>query len=165
MNILKILILLTAFSFFLNGCQDEEKPTIDTEKPSIDLTIVDAFPTSCDTLYFDEPFTVKALLTDNVELGAFNIDIHNNFDHNTHSTEIRQCTLDAVKTAVNPYVFIQDYTIPNASSNYVTDVSMTIPSSDGTDLYDEGDYHFQIRLTDKEGWSTLKGINVKFLRR
>jgi hypothetical protein len=42
---------------------------------------------------------------------------------------------------------------------------MTIPSSDGIDLYDEGDYHFQIRLTDKEGWSTMKGLNVKLLRR
>jgi hypothetical protein len=147
---------MTAFSFFLNGCQDDEKPKIDDEKPTIDLTIANAFPTSCDTLYFNEPFTVKALLIDNVELGSFNIDIHNNFDHHTHSTEIKQCTLDADKTAVNPYTFIQDYTIPDASSTYLTDVSITIPSSD---------YHFQIRLTDKEGWSTLKGINVKLLIR
>ena len=165
MNTFKTLILMTAFSFFLNGCKDDEKPSIDDEKPTIDLTIANAFPTSCDTLYFNEPFSVKALLIDNVELGSFNIDIHNNFDHHTHSTEIKQCTLDADKTAVNPYTFIQDYTIPDASSTYLTDVSMTISSSDGTDLYDEGDYHFQIRLTDKEGWSTLKGINVKLLIR
>jgi hypothetical protein len=164
MNTFKILIFLTAFSFFLNGCQDEEKPTIDTEKPAIDLSAVDAFPKSCDTLYFDEPFTVKALLTDNVELGSFNIDIHNNFDHHTHSTEFEQCTLGAVKTAENPYVYIQDYSLP-VTKEYTTDVSMTIPSSDGADPYDEGDYHFQIRLTDKEGWSTMKGLNVKLFRR
>jgi len=164
MNTSKIIILLVVLSILLNACQDDEKPTIDTEKPLIDLTILDAFPTSCDTLYFDEPFIVKALLTDNVELGAFNIDIHNNFDHHTHSTEFEQCTLGAVKTAENPYVYIQDYTLP-VTNEFTTNVSMTIPSSDGTDLYDEGDYHFQIRLTDKEGWSTMKGLNVKLLRR
>ena len=164
MNTSKIIILLVVLSILLNSCQDDEKPTIDTEKPLIDLTILDAFPTSCDTLYFDEPFIVKALLTDNVELGAFNIDIHNNFDHHTHSTELEQCTLGAVKTAENPYVYIQDYTLP-VTNEFTTDVSMTIPSSDGIDLYDEGDYHFQIRLTDKEGWSTMKGLNVKLLRR
>ena len=164
MNISKTLFFLTAFSFFLNGCQDEEKPTIDTEKPAIDLTTLDAFPTSCDTLFFDEPFTVKALLTDNVELGSFNIDIHNNFDHHTHSTEFEQCTLGAVKTALNPYIYIQDYALP-VTNKYTTDVSMIIPSSDGVDLYDEGDYHFQIRLTDKEGWSTMVGFNVKILGR
>jgi hypothetical protein len=164
MNTSKIIILLVVLSILLNACQDYEKPTIDTEKPLIDLTILDAFPTSCDTLYFDEPFIVKALLTDNVELGAFNIDIHNNFDHHTHSTELEQCTLGAVKTAENPYVYIQDYTLP-VTNEFTTDVSMTIPSSDGIDLYDEGDYHFQIRLTDKEGWSTMKGLNVKLLRR
>ena len=164
MNTSKIIILLVVLSILLNACQDDEKPTIDTEKPLIDLTILDAFPTSCDTLYFDEPFIVKALLTDNVELGAFNINIHNNFDHHTHSTEFEQCTLGAVKTAENPYVYIQDYTLP-VTNEFTTDVSMTIPSSDGTDLYDEGDYHFQIRLTDKEGWSTMKGLNVKLLRR
>ena len=164
MNTSKIIILLVVLSILLNACQDDEKPTIDTEKPLIDLTILDAFPTSCDTLYFDEPFIVKALLTDNVELGAFNIDIHNNFDHHTHSTEFEQCTLGAVKAAVNPYLYIQDYTLP-VTNEFTTDVSMTIPSSDGTDLYDEGDYHFQIRLTDKEGWSTMRGLNVKLLRR
>ena len=102
-------------------------------------------------------------MTDNLELGAYNFDIHNNFDQHSHSTEFEECTLDAVKTAVNPYIFIQDYTIPEASSKYTTEVSMTIPSSDGTTSYDEGDYHFQIRVTDKEGWSTLVGLNVKIL--
>ena len=164
MNTSKIIILLVVLSVLLNACQDDEKPSIDTEKPLIDLTIINAFPTSCDTLYFDEPFTVKALLTDNVELGSFNIDIHNNFDNHTHSTEFEQCTLGAIKDAVNPYVYIQDYTLP-VTNEFTTDVSMTIPSSDGIDLYDEGDYHFQIRLTDKEGWSTMKGLNVKLLRR
>ena len=27
--------------------------------------------------------------------------------------------------------------------------------------FDEGDYHFTIRLTDKEGWSIQKGLSIK----
>ncbi|MGB0864112.1 MAG: DUF4625 domain-containing protein [Saprospiraceae bacterium] len=162
MTILKHSTLLIIALLFFNACDDNE---IDTEKPSIDLSMANAFPISCDTLYFDESFTVKTLLSDNAELGSYNIDIHNNFDQHAHSTEFEQCMLDAVKTAVNPYVFIQDYTIPAASSEYTTEASLTVPSSDGTDLYDEGDYHFQITVIDKEGWSSLIGINVKILRR
>nr|WP_229206214.1 DUF4625 domain-containing protein [Dyadobacter fermentans] len=26
---------------------------------------------------------------------------------------------------------------------------------------DPGDYHFMIRLTDKEGWQTIRGISIK----
>jgi len=146
----------------VNACNTDET---DTEKPNVDVTFATAFPTSCDTLYFDEPFVVKVLLVDNAELGSYNIDIHHNFDQHTHSTEFEVCTFDGKKTAVNPYTFIQDYTIPEASTEYTTDITLTLPSSDGTNPYDEGDYHFQIKLTDKEGWSTLLGLNVKILRR
>lgn len=163
MKIIKYFIILVTVSIFVIACSDDND--VDTEKPSIDLTSADAFPVSCDTLYFDEPFTVKALFTDNVELGSYNIDVHNNFDQHTHSTEFAMCTLDAVKTAVNPYVFIQDYTIPVASADYRTEVPLTFPASNGTGLYDEGDYHFQITVVDKEGWSTLVGFNVKILHR
>ena len=40
---------------------------------------------------------------------------------------------------------------------------MMLPTGDGTGLYDAGDYHFQITVIDKEGWSILKGLNVKIL--
>lgn len=163
MKILKYFTLLTIVSIFATACSEDDT---DTEKPSIDLTITDAFPVSCDTLYFDEPFTVKALLTDNVELGSYNIDIHHNFDQHNHSTGgFEQCTYDAVKTAVNPYIFIQDYDIPTASAEFITEVPMTLPSSNANGLYDEGDYHFQLTVIDAEGWSTLLGLNVKLLHR
>ena len=161
MKMIRLFTLLVVVLVFLNACSDDK----DTEKPSIDLSVTDAFPANCDTLYFDQPFTVKLLLRDNVELGAYNIDIHQNFDQHTHSTEIEQCNLDKVKTAKNPYIFIEDYTIPAASSTYTIDASMTLPASDGMSKYDEGDYHFQVKVTDKEGWSTLMGLNVKILHR
>lgn len=160
-----IVLIVIGILFFFHACKEEGEQEIDTQKPNVELGIPSAFPTSCDTLYFGEPFTVKVRLTDNAQLAAYNIDIHQNFDQHTHSTEFDTCILDAKKSAINPYLFIQDYTIPNGSKDYTTDLSLTMPKSDGTNLYDEGDYHFQMRVTDQEGWSSMRGFNVKILHR
>jgi hypothetical protein len=162
MRNLKIVLILLTLLFVYNSCNKDE---IDKEKPVIDLSIQDAFPVNCDTLYFGESFTMKMRFTDNVELGSFSIDIHQNFDHHSHSTEVTECILDPVKTPVNPFVFIQDYNIPAGLTEYVTDLTITLPSGDNNGLYDQGDYHFFISLTDHEGWSAQKGLSVKMLRR
>ncbi|MEZ4906346.1 MAG: DUF4625 domain-containing protein [Saprospiraceae bacterium] len=160
MSKIKISLLLLAFFPMIYSCNDKN---IDTEKPVIDLSIDNAFPLNCDTIYFGEPFTLKMLFTDNAELGSFSIDIHNNFDHHSHSTEVEECSLDDIKTPVNPLTFINDYEIPSGTTEYETDLSITIPSGNGQ--YDEGDYHFFISLTDKEGWSAQKGLSIKMLYR
>ena len=167
MNYLKHALILVLTAFLLQSCQDDNEVVekIDTEKPAIDLSVDGAFPAPCDTLYFGEPFTVKVSLSDNIELGSYNMDIHDNFDHHSHTTEFKICDLDSVKTAVNAYRFTQNYEIPENQTSYTTSLTMTIPDDDGTDKYDEGDYHFQIRVTDKEGWSLMKGYGVKILRR
>jgi hypothetical protein len=105
------------------------------------------------------------LFTDNAELGSYSIDIHNNFDHHSHSTEVTECSLDPIKDPVNPFLFIEDYNIPAGQSDYQTNMSISIPSSNGNGVYDEGDYHFFISLTDKEGWSAQKGLSIKMLHR
>jgi len=155
------------FTFFLSfivipSCKEDD---IDKEKPGIDLSIQDAFPVNCDTLYFGESFTLRLRFTDNAALGSFSIDIHHNFDHHSHSTEVEECNIDPVKEPVNPYVFIQDYDITAGLSEHVTDITITIPAADNFGLYDEGDYHFYISLTDAEGWSAQKGLSVKMVRR
>lgn len=151
-----------AFLFF-NACNKDNE--IDTEKPIIDLSIRDAFPLNCDTLYFGESFKFKVLFTDNVELGSYSLDIHHNFDHHSHSTEVSDCQLDLKKNPLNPFVLIQDFEIPNGLKNYETSQIISIPSGNGNSLYDEGDYHFFIRLTDKEGWSDQKGLSIKMVHR
>ena len=163
---MKITRIITSLLFLLlifNSCEKGEE--IDKEKPSIDLTIQGAFPVNCDTLYFGEAFMLKVKFTDNVELGSYSIDIHNNFDHHSHSTEVTECSLGPVKDPVNPFTFIQDYAIPEGLKEYETNVSITLPSENANGLYDEGDYHFFISLTDKEGWSAQKGLSVKMLHR
>ena len=146
-----------------NSCGKEDE--IDKVKPVIDLSIQNAFPVNCDTLYFGESFELKVLFTDNVELGSYSIDIHNNFDHHSHSTEVTKCSLDQIKDPVNPFLFIDDYNIPAGQSDFQTNMPISIPSGNRNGAYDEGDYHFFISLTDKEGWSAQKGLSIKMLHR
>jgi len=151
---------------FYNSCEKDEK--IDTEKPLIDLTIQGTFPLNCDTMYFGETFQVRVLLADNTELGsknAFSIDIHHNFDHHSHSTEVTECSLDPIKDPTNPFLFIEDYDIPEGLNSYETNLSVSVPSGNANGLFDDGDYHFFISLTDKEGWSVQKGLSIKMLHR
>lgn len=162
MKTYKIIIPFLLLIFF-NSCEKEDE--IDKVKPVIDLSIQNAFPVNCDTLYFGESFELKVLFTDNSELGSYSIDIHNNFDHHSHSTEVTECSLDPIKDPINPFVFIEDYNIPIEQSEYKTNLSILIPSGNGNSVYDEGDYHFFISLTDSEGWSTQKGLSIKMLNR
>lgn len=143
----------------------EKDKNIDTEKPQIDNSFSDAFPMNCDTIYFGESFNLMILLTDNMELGSFSIGIHNNFDHHSHSTEVSECNLAPIKEPVNPFLLIEDFEIPAGQSDYQTNMSISISSGNGNGTYDEGDYHFFISLTDKEGWSSQKGLSIKMLYR
>ena len=162
MKTLKIIIIPLLLLIIYNSC---EKEAIDKEKPIIDLSIQDAFPVNCDTIFFGESFDLKVLFTDNFELGSYSIDIHNNFDHHSHSTEVTECNLDDKKDPVNPFLFIDDFDIPTNLEEYETNLSISIPSGNDNGEYDEGDYHFFISLTDKEGWSAQKGLSIKMLNR
>lgn len=142
-----------------------EDDHIDSEKPKIDLGLPETFPVNCDTLYFGESFALKVVFTDNIELGSFSIGIHHNFDHHSHSTEIAECSLNPKKDPVNPFTFIDDYAIQPGLKAFETNLPIAIPAGDGMGLFDEGDYHFFISLTDHEGWSVQKGLSIKILHR
>jgi hypothetical protein len=156
---LYLLLIATIIATFLfTNCKKDKG--IDKTPPTIDISFADAFPKNCDTLYLNETFVFKLYFSDNKELGSYNIHIHHNFDHHTHSTEITQCVLYPIKTPVNPFVFIQNYSIPENSKSYTATNEISIPSN-----IDTGDYHFMIRVTDKEGWQTMKGLSVKIIDR
>jgi len=165
MKNIQFVILLVFTTFIFVSC-NKEKEIVDKEKPNIDFSIQDAFPSlNCDTLYFGETFNFNVLFSDNVELGSFSIDIHHNFDHHSHSTEVTTCSFDPIKTPINPFLFIQDYKIPAGQKQYEPNLSITIPANNENGLFDEGDYHFLIMLTDQSGWSTQKGLSIKILKR
>lgn len=156
-------MLIASFVLLATACSDDSE--VDTTKPTIDISFTEAFPKNCETIYFGEAFVLKLRFSDNVELGSFSIDIHNNFDHHSHSTEVTECSLAPIKEPVNPFVLIEDYSIPTGLNEYETNISVLIPTENEGELLDEGDYHFFISLTDKEGWSAQKGLSIKMLHR
>lgn len=119
-----------------------------------------AVPNNCDTFYIADTFIFRAIFTDNVELGSFSLDIHHNFDHHTHSTDMVTCPMEPKKIPVNPFVFIRAFEIPAGLQKYEATVEITVPAG-----FDTGEYHLFIRLTDKAGWQTVRGINIKGLNK
>ena len=165
MKTFRLFYIVIGLLLVLNSCGTDED--IDTTKPTIDLSIQDAFPINCDTIYYDEVFRFSALLSDNVELGSYNISIHDNFDHHSHTTEseIVECILDPIKVPVNSLVYIQDFSIPAGSASYQTGDAIMLASANDDGDFDAGDYHFFISVTDAQGWSAKKGLSVKIMHR
>jgi len=151
----KIFYILFAVTFTLSSCEET-----DDIYPEIDRDFADRFPVNCDTLYIGESFEFKALFSDNAELGSYSLEIHHNFDHHTHSTEIGSCPEHPDKEAINDFQYIDEYLIPSGLTEYTAVQEIFIPAG-----VDEGDYHFMIRLVDKEGWQTISGISLKLLER
>lgn len=149
--IYSIIALILALTF---SCVDDDEK--DDLIPEIDMDTAGAFPQNCDTVYRGESFIFRATFADNVKLGSFSIEMHNNFDHHTHSTDITECEMEPIKSPVNPLLFIEEYDIPEGQKSYEATVEISIPAD-----VDTGDYHFMVRLTDAAGWQALKGISVK----
>ena len=137
---------------------DDDDPTTanDQEKPQIvDGTLPN--PIDCQQYHKGDTIAFRYTFTEDVELGNYNIEIHNNFDSHTHSTtSAGDCPLDPKKSPVFPWVYNQDYTIPAGLKTYDAKVNIPIPKD-----IDPGDYHFMIRLTDKASWQQLKAVSIK----
>ncbi len=151
MKTLYKVLLMALCVAVLAGCDSED---IDDTYPEIQLLQ----PVNCDTAVVGNQLMIKALLTDNVELGSYSIDIHHNFDHHNHTTEMEECVLSPKKSAVNPFNYIKGYEIsPGLKEKEVT-LHIDLPAA-----VDTGDYHLMLRLTDRAGWQSIKAISVKFI--
>lgn len=148
-------IMVTILIMLLNSCKKDDQE-IDTVYPEIDITAQDAFPKQCSIIKRGEKFIFTMTLSDNHELGSVSVDIHHNFDHHTHSTEVNNCNADPVKIPITPFLLIKDFNLPAGQTTYRIAQEIIVPSD-----VDAGDYHFLIRLTDKEGWQTIKGLSIK----
>ncbi len=151
------LLFLLAILLFTGACEHDDK---DDVYPVIDMSDEEAFPVNCSVVHPGETFTFRAVFVDNRELGAFSIEIHNNFNHHTHSTDIVECEPEPEKEPENPFHLIEEYDISPGYEIYEAEVEIAVPES-----VDTGDYHFMVRLTDAAGWQTLKGIALKILPR
>ncbi|MCI6160483.1 MAG: DUF4625 domain-containing protein [Prevotellaceae bacterium] len=148
---------LSLLSTLLMACggEDDAVPK-DMESPKITNAGITANPIDCQIYRRGDVIPFQFVFTDNAELGEYNIEIHNNFNHHTHSTSAVECPLDAKKNPVNPWIYNQTYPIPKGQKTHKARVDIKIPTG-----VDTGDYHFMIRLTDQVGHQEIKGITIK----
>jgi len=154
---MKKIFLTTLMLLALMACGDDND-TKDLIYPEISSEEITANPNDCQDYQRGEVIKFNYVFTDDTELGKFNIEIHNNFDHHTHSTSAIECSMDEKKTPVKPWVYNKDFDIPSGQRKYNAKVDIPIPSD-----IDPGDYHFVIRLTDNAGWQQLKAIAIKIV--
>ena len=152
----KLLYLITVISLILTACGDKNDETKDMQRPSITDKGTEVSPANCQSFKRGDNLPFRYVFTDNQELGAYNIEIHNNFTHHSHSTAHEDCDHSPEKNPVKPWVYNQDFTIPQNSTEYTANLSITIPED-----IDAGDYHFMIRLTDRAGWQEIKSVEIK----
>ncbi len=153
-NLAISLILLST----LFACGSDNEDQKDMTYPTITDYGITANPVDCQVYKRGDVIPFNYIFTDNQELGSYTIEIHNNFGHHTHGTSASDCPLDEAKKEVYPWVFNQDYTIPEGLQSYNAKTNITIPSDKDT-----GDYHFMIRLTDRAGWQQIKSVAIKIV--
>lgn len=154
---LALLAIACGIIFSINSCGDDNDSK-DLIYPEISSEGISAIPNDCNEYLRGETIHFNYLFTDDTELGKFNIEVHNNFDHHTHSTSATDCPMDANKAPVKPWVYNKDFDIPAGQRKYNATVDIPIPAD-----IDPGDYHFMIRLTDKAGWQQLKSVAIKIV--
>lgn len=154
----------SCLSAIFASCSSGADP--DTERPVI-VSSADASPQGCQSFVCGASIPFRYTFSDNEELGAFNIEIHNNFDHHSHSTEAAgddECPdgdeSHEPQEPVNPWVFNMSRDIPAGQTSYVAEVDIPIPED-----VDTGDYHFSVRLTDKAGWQQFRSFAIRITAR
>ena len=151
-NVLSLLLLCA-----LCACSSsDEEATKDMQQPVITDQGITANPIDCQVYQRGETIPFHYVFTDDRELGNFNIEIHNDFEHHTHSGSAVECESDDKKDPVNPWVYNRDFTIPAAQRSYDAQINIPIPAD-----IDPGEYHFMVRLTDKAGWQQLKAVAIR----
>lgn len=156
MRKIKNILLAITTILLLGNCGNDDGNNIDKTKPVLDIS-QSAFQ-NCSEVKKGIPFTFSATVSDNEALGSYSFDIHNNFDHHSHTTEagVTECNLGTKKEAVNPFKLVKTVSITDKPKSYTISHEFVIPTE-----YDSGDYHFMVKVVDKAGWTTLKGLSFK----
>ena len=154
-----LITLVSILTLGFTACSSsDDNESKDMTYPEIKTEGITANPIDCQVYKRGEVIPVCFLFTDDTELGAYNIEIHHNFDHHTHSTSATECEMDANKQPQHPWTFNNDYVIPEGLHEYNASFSIPIPKD-----IDTGDYHFMVRVTDKAGWQQLRAMAIKIV--
>lgn len=146
----KHILLLCALA---GACSSPQKDITAPEIFSLDGY---ASPVNCQVFERGSVLPFAYAFSDDVELGSYNLEIHNNFDHHTHSTEAGECEKDPEKQPVNPWIYNQSFAIPAGRTVFEAEQNIAIPSD-----IDTGEYHFMIRVTDASGWQEIKSVSIR----
>ena len=167
-----VTLLTITVSLTINSCNNQK----DLMPPEISNE--GFLPADCDIYYLGDTILVHFVCSDNEELGNYNIEIHNNFDHHSHGTSSIDCDEDdnhdhgegeehdhehgegeehdhEHEEVEGAWVYNQDYAIARGLQCDTVDLQIVVP----TDVL-EGDYHFMLRLTDRAGWQTIKTVPI-----
>ena len=144
MSILSALACVAIVGTVSCGSDEDSK---DMTYPEISGQGITPNPVDCQQYKRGEVIPVDYILTDNEELGAYNIEIHSNSDHHSH---------DEHKEAVKPWVFNESHNIPAGQRKFEVRQDIVIPED-----IDAGDYHFMLRVTDRAGWQQLKAVSIE----
>ena len=129
-----------------------------------DKGLAAANPINCQVYHRGDTIPFIYCFEDNQELGNFNIEVHNNFDHHTHSTEADDYDHDGSECEDHHehnggelimWLYNNSFQIPAGQTHFVARQDIPVPKD-----IEPGLYHFMIRLTDKAGWQALKGIAI-----
>lgn len=150
--------MIVSLFLFLTACSNNDSIDKDEQKPTITINYDDGFPQACTQLKRGETYTFKALVTDNKALASYSLDIHHNFDQHTHDDQGATCSMDFKKTAVNPFIFMENYSIEHGVTSYEIHITITIPND-----IDTGDYHCAYSVTDETGWQSRTSVGIKIV--
>ena len=155
MKMFKRISFLLSLMMLVSACNGDD---VDMEYPVIDDENVEASPQQCDTYLLGDTIKVVLKLSDNEELGNYNIEIHSNHDHHTHSTSSVDCELESETEPINPWVFNRSYSIPTGMKQFTVRENIVVPMD-----VDMGDYHFMVRVTDRAGWQQYRSVAIRII--
>ncbi|KJD34380.1 hypothetical protein PK35_00815 [Tamlana nanhaiensis] len=156
-KLIKQLSIVFIFALIVS-CSGDDSADKDETKPTISINYNNGFPQACAELVRGETYNFRAMVTDNAELAAYSLDIHHNFDHHTHDDQEALCDLNPVKSAMNPMIYMENFSIEAGLTSYEINIQVTIPND-----IDTGDYHCAYSATDKTGWQARTSIDIKIV--
>lgn len=135
-SILPLFIVAAVFT----SCSEDDDAVIDTQKPEIAITE----PHEEDAFAPGAELDLIAVFTDNVELGSYKIEIHEDFDSHTHA-------FNKTSQDLNPWSYEETVTIPVGQTSYEANQHIEIPAEINGNPISEGAYHLGIFVTDAAG--------------
>jgi hypothetical protein len=144
------ILYLFILSVIVASCSSDDNDPVDVTTPQIDMQE----PHNGDSFGAGGSIAFDAIFTDDVELGSYSIDVHDNLDGHQHG-RIAQTMNDP---SLERWIFKRNYPFPDGSSMY--EAQETVGISENAMA---GPYHFIVQAVDKAGNATnyQDGSNVE----